>query len=152
MRLPADKKPDGVCCLSDLHCHREHSQNYLVQLKRNLTEHTTWPNTRRNKLRPSPKKYVLQRRIASPPFTLLTGAGCSKSAGIPLAGELVAEMNGKPKYALHLNPLSKDEKKDYTKCMAKLSKNHRKALLTPYLDNAKINWAHIAIATLIKAG
>jgi len=36
--------------------------------------------------------------------------------------------------------------------MAKLPKSRRKELLTPYLDNAKINWSHIAIASLIKAG
>ncbi|HMW72284.1 MAG TPA: SIR2 family protein, partial [Cellvibrionaceae bacterium] len=85
------------------------------------------------------------------PFTMLTGAGCSKSAGIPLADELVAEIHNKfgqeCKYKLDENQIM-----DYGACMGCLSKNERRDLLSPYLNNSKINWAHIAIASLMHSG
>lgn len=38
---------------------------------------------------------VKQAKDNGTPYTILTGAGCSQSAGIPLAGKLVTEMNSK---------------------------------------------------------
>ena len=87
------------------------------------------------------------------PFALLTGAGCSKSAGIPLAFELIKEINDPANpFHIHLDRLDEEQRKDYGQCMRKLPKNARKDLLQTYLDNAKINWAHIAIASMMKAG
>ena len=84
------------------------------------------------------------------PFALLTGAGCSKAAGIPLATELVTEIN--QKYAHEIQGLSEAEKQDYGQCMGKLPLNRRRELLDPYLREIKLNWAHIAIASLISTG
>ena len=87
------------------------------------------------------------------PFCLLTGAGCSLAAGIPLVSELIREMNDPHKeFAIHLKKLDDDQKKDYGQCMRKLSKNLRKDLLNPYLEKAKINWGNIAIASMMQAG
>ena len=83
-------------------------------------------------------------------FALMIGAGCSKAAGIPLASELIAEIN--ERYPAQVTRLSEEEKKDYGQCMGGLPLNQRRELLDPYLRDAKLNWAHIAIASLISAG
>lgn len=85
------------------------------------------------------------------PYSLLTGAGCSKSAGIPLAGELVAEIKDKYKQEIE-HRLGKDCDDDYGKCMSVLSSNEVKDIIQPYLDKAGVNWGHLAIAALMKAG
>ncbi|MBP8064439.1 MAG: hypothetical protein KAY38_05540 [Acinetobacter sp.] len=53
------------------------------------------------------------------PVIVFTGAGCSKSAGMPLASELINEMN--KKYKSNLKTLTDTEKKDYGLCMRKLT-------------------------------
>jgi NAD-dependent SIR2 family protein deacetylase/TPR repeat protein len=73
---------------------------------------------------------------------VLLGAGCSKSAGIPLAGELMQEITrefgpipaGLTGYAEYMNFVAPGE---------------RRKLLSKYIDEARINWAHIALAQLI---
>ena len=40
----------------------------------------------------------------------------------------------------------------YAACMAQLLRGERRALISRYIDKAKINWAHIAIAQLMKCG
>jgi tetratricopeptide (TPR) repeat protein len=80
----------------------------------------------------------------------LTGAGCSLTAGIPLAAQLVEEI--KKKYPDEIKRLVKPEQQDdYGCCMGALALGERKELLEPYLREAKINWAHIALASLIRA-
>jgi tetratricopeptide (TPR) repeat protein len=81
--------------------------------------------------------------------TFLTGAGCSLTAGIPLAVQLVKEI--KDKYPDEIKRLVKPEQQDdYACCMgATLALGERKELLDPYLRSAKINWAHVALASLI---
>ena len=86
------------------------------------------------------------------PFALLTGAGCSISAGIPSANSLIKEINESPKFKNRLRSLKDEYCDDYGLCMRKLPKNMRKELLTPYLEQAKVNWAHIAIASMMKEG
>lgn len=92
-----------------------------------------------------------EKRESKKPFNLLTGAGCSKSAGIPLAGELIKEIHNKfgEECRLHLR---EDQMNDYGACMSCLPINDRRELLSKYLKNSKINWAHIAIASLMSAG
>jgi NAD-dependent SIR2 family protein deacetylase len=84
------------------------------------------------------------------PAIIFTGAGCSKSAGMPLAGELVTEIN--KKFKSNLKSLTDDEKKDYGLCMRKLTPNEQKKLIEKHISKAKINWAHIALASLLKNG
>lgn len=86
------------------------------------------------------------------PFALLTGAGCSKAAGIPLADELLNEINTTSKFEPALDGLSEEDRKNYGRVMARLVRAERKDLLMPYLEKAKVNWAHIAIAAMMGAG
>jgi tetratricopeptide (TPR) repeat protein/NAD-dependent SIR2 family protein deacetylase len=85
------------------------------------------------------------------PFAIVTGAGCSHSAGIPLAGDLVHEAA----------TLYRDECErligryrldDYGAVMGCLTLNERKQLLGRYLAGSKVNAAHLAIAALMKEG
>ncbi len=81
----------------------------------------------------------------------LTGAGCSLSAGIPLAKSLVEEINGK--YSREIcRKVPSDQRQDYGRCMGALTIDERKELLDPYFRKAKINWAHVALASLIHSG
>lgn len=86
------------------------------------------------------------------PFVFFTGAGCSLSAGIPLAGTLLKEIESTSGLRELTSGLSPEDRKDYGKCMARLSKSQRRKLLTRHIDAAKVNWAHIALACLMEAG
>ena len=79
--------------------------------------------------------------------TLLIGAGCSVSAGIPTANGFVKFIKDKyPSY------YERAVKKDYPSLMNELGENISKDLVSYFVDNAQLNWAHIAIAQLIHAG
>ena len=79
--------------------------------------------------------------------TLLIGAGCSVSAGIPTGAGFVKriETDFKSFY-------DQAGDKTYPACMAKLPQGKRRELVGNYVDKAQINWAHIAIAQLMKNG
>lgn len=81
------------------------------------------------------------------PYILLTGAGCSKSAGVPLAEKLVREMNDD--FDVQLSNLSKEDRSNYNKCMNALTHQERRQLLQDHIRKAKINWAHIGLASLM---
>jgi len=73
---------------------------------------------------------------------VLLGAGCSKSAGIPLAGELMQEI------AREFGPIPAGLT-GYAEYMNFVAPGERRKLLSKYIDEARINWAHIALAQLI---
>ncbi len=78
---------------------------------------------------------------------LLTGAGCSVQAGIPLARGFVEEIRNRfPSDYEHA------AQKTYPHCMAELSAADRHDLISDFIDQAKVNWAHISIAQLMKSG
>lgn len=77
---------------------------------------------------------------------VLIGAGCSKSAGIPLAGELMEQIESE------FAPLPPDLPKTYADYMNFVPPGDRRALLANHIDRARINWAHIALAQLIASG
>ena len=79
--------------------------------------------------------------------TLLIGAGCSVTAGIPTAKGFV-EIIEKD----YTRAFKRARTKTYAHCMAELSLGERRDLIADYVDKAKVNWAHIAIAQLMKAG
>ena len=86
---------------------------------------------------------------------VLMGAGCSVSAGIPSATGVVQEIKKHfPRaYARAEKVLKKDkEEVDYNTAMAELSPFQRKTLLNGFMDKAKakVNWAHLALAQLLK--
>ncbi|MEM8559667.1 MAG: hypothetical protein AAGG50_17745 [Bacteroidota bacterium] len=79
--------------------------------------------------------------------TLVVGAGCSKSAGIPLADEFctIIEKEYEPEF-------KRAKTRDYQQLMGALVPSERRALLAKHIDQARINWAHMGIAKLIKEG
>jgi len=79
--------------------------------------------------------------------TLLIGAGCSVKAGIPTANQFI-EIIRKEYPRAYARAL----KKTYPHVMAELSVAERHDLITEYINNAKLNWAHLAIAQLVKKG
>lgn len=81
------------------------------------------------------------------PAHFLIGAGCSISAGIPGAVDLVKRIH--KDYPAHCAELSSSNRNSYGACMALLSLNERRDLIKPYLENAKINWGTIALAQLL---
>jgi tetratricopeptide (TPR) repeat protein len=79
--------------------------------------------------------------------TLLVGAGCSVKAGIPTAAGFVEVIK-----ARYPKAYERAEEKTYPKCMAELMVAERRDLIAEYVDKAKINWAHICIASLMQNG
>ncbi len=82
--------------------------------------------------------------------TLLIGAGCSVKAGIPVAG-------GKGGFIEILkkrfeSSCNKPGVETYQECLKQLPVGMRRQILGEYIGKAKINWAHICIAQLIKNG
>jgi len=86
--------------------------------------------------------------------TVLIGAGCSFSGGIPLAGGIIDDIRGlfpqawqrAQKKAAECGQLSPN----YNLCMQALLPDQRRTLLKRYIDGSKINWAHIGLAQLLK--
>ena len=80
---------------------------------------------------------------------VLIGAGCSVSAGIPLGSGVVQEIQ--KKYA---QDYARAERRkmpvDYNTAMAEVSPKERRKLLNGIIGKAKVNWAHLALAQLLK--
>ncbi len=76
---------------------------------------------------------------------LLIGAGCSVTAGIPTAAGFVNIIKERWPVAYE-----RATPKDYPHCMAELSDGERRDLIAEKVEQAKVNWAHLAIAQLIK--
>jgi hypothetical protein len=85
-------------------------------------------------------------RDEGPDVALLIGAGCSGTAGIPLAARMVEEILSVEKYAKRCEGLPD---KSYPKVVAKLSPDEFRDLFGHYLDGAKLNLAHLCIAELL---
>ncbi len=79
--------------------------------------------------------------------TLLIGAGCSLTAGIPTAGGFVDIIRKERALAY-----DRAAEKTYAKCMAELLLSERRDLIARYVDKAQINWAHLCIGLLMQAG
>jgi tetratricopeptide (TPR) repeat protein len=88
------------------------------------------------------------------PFAFLTGAGCSKPAGIPTAPEIVAELCARPlgENIRHQIGNQAPTGKDYGAVMGALTVRQRKDYFTEILKDTKINFGHIALASMMKAG
>jgi len=79
-------------------------------------------------------------------IAVLLGAGASKSAGIPLADEFVAEIRRRfPEVVQGIEP-------KYAEYMARLAPADRVNLLREFIDRAKVNAAHLYLAHLVKQG
>lgn len=75
---------------------------------------------------------------------LLIGAGCSVTAGIPMADGMIDEI--KKEYSAETEHLYV---KTYSNYMAKLTPIERRKLINKYVKDSKINWAHIGMAHLM---
>ena len=95
-------------------------------------------------------EFMHKAKSNNKPFVFFTGAGCSVSAGIPLAAKLIDEMH--QRFPTELKVLSADDRTNYGKCMAQIGRDDRRQFLKSYIGDSKINWAHIALACLLKAG
>ncbi len=92
--------------------------------------------------------YELQRRQRDGVrCALLIGAGCSYQAGIPLAQGFVDRIAQD-----YPREYARAPEKTYPACMAELARSDRHSLVCEYVDKAKINWAHISIAQLMRRG
>ncbi len=87
------------------------------------------------------------RKRAKQACSLLIGAGCSLSAGIPLANGFVNRIEKD-----HNAAYRRAKTKTYPAVMAELGDGYRRDLVADAIDKAHINWAHIAIAQLMKHG
>jgi NAD-dependent SIR2 family protein deacetylase len=81
---------------------------------------------------------------------VLIGAGCSKSAGIPLASGLVQEIKDRHPEAYQRASRKRGDAVGYNEAMGELSLMERRKLLGSHIDQARINWAHLALAQLLK--
>lgn len=79
--------------------------------------------------------------------SLLVGAGASLAAGIPTAAGFVETIRDR-----YPRAYARAAEKTYPQCMAQLLLTQRRALIGDFVDRARINWAHIGIALLMKAG
>lgn len=89
-------------------------------------------------------------RNAKDPSVVLIGAGCSKSAGIPLASELIREVS--QKFQAAYTSLPEADRQNYNKVMSELTIMERRNLLDHHIRAARINWAHLALAQLFATG
>lgn len=80
--------------------------------------------------------------------SFIIGAGASKSAGIPLASELINMIEDR--YGHCLRSLSDEDKRNYGRVMRCLSDQERQELIEPLLKNAKINWGHLCLARIMQ--
>ena len=90
---------------------------------------------------------LINGRESNRKCTLLVGAGCSSTAGIPLAAGFIKEIERRYKRAY-----SRASPKNYSNCMGQLPPGHRRDLIHWFVERAHVNEAHHAIALLMKAG
>jgi tetratricopeptide (TPR) repeat protein len=79
--------------------------------------------------------------------SLLIGAGCSAKAGIPTAAGFIKVIEER-----YPRAYERAQEKTYPRCMSELLLSERRDLISEYVDQAKINWAHVCIALLIQSG
>jgi tetratricopeptide (TPR) repeat protein len=85
--------------------------------------------------------------------SVLVGAGCSKSAGIPLASEMIDIIKKKCADAYgRAERRATNKVPTYSECMNQLSNAEVHHLIRTYVDDARLNWAHLGLAQLVEAG
>lgn len=82
------------------------------------------------------------------------GAGCSVTAGIPQAKDIVSEIIKEYSDKPSVKRLEELDKKNYYQLMSALSANERREIFQKYVnsENVKINLAHIYLAQLLHEG
>lgn len=90
---------------------------------------------------------IIQAKRRNTACCLLVGAGCSASAGIPIANEVIELIRKE-----YRTRVDRAKCKTYSEYMAILTPAERRHLLGECIDNAPVNWAHMCIALLVKSG
>lgn len=85
---------------------------------------------------------------------IFLGAGCSVTAGIPQAKDIVIELLKEFSEKPAIERLDETNKKDYYQIMSALSANERREVFQKYVysEEVKINLAHIYLAQLLQEG
>jgi tetratricopeptide (TPR) repeat protein len=104
----------------------------------------TWPTARIERV----AEALRSAKQDSCPAALLLGAGLSASAGIPTARGMITAIREKYPAAYADCP----KKDSYAAVMAQLELRERRALIKGFIDEAKMNWGHIAVALIMRAG
>lgn len=78
---------------------------------------------------------------------LLVGAGCSVKADIPTAAGFVKVIEDR-----YPRAYERAREKTYPGCMSQLMQAERRDLIREYVDQAKINWAHLCMGLLMQSG
>ncbi|WP_075841681.1 SIR2 family protein [Clostridium perfringens] len=81
-------------------------------------------------------------------INFLVGAGCSVTAGIPLAKDLIDEIA--KKYPKEFDRVA--NKESYGECMTSITALERRNLIAKYVETSRINWANLMLAKLLKEG
>lgn len=94
---------------------------------------------------------MMRARERGSVFSCLAGAGCSLSAGVPLAPDLIQEtLSGfREDCERHIGAARLN---DYGAVMSCLTFNERRYILEKYLSAAKVNASNLALAVLMKQG
>ena len=77
------------------------------------------------------------------------GAGASVSAGIPLASGIMNFLENNEPYKTQIDGCTKRSYSEYMNC---LSHGERKQLINKYVEQAKINMAHLYLGALVDCG
>ena len=81
------------------------------------------------------------------PCSVLIGAGCSVTAGIPLARNIEKRIKED-----HESAYDRAEKKTYPYLMGELDTGPRYDLIAEYVEKSKLNWAHLLLGYLVDQG
>jgi NAD-dependent SIR2 family protein deacetylase/cytochrome c-type biogenesis protein CcmH/NrfG len=80
--------------------------------------------------------------------SFVIGAGASISAGIPSANGLIKLIE--QEFPHIYNKLNETDRKSYGRVMSQLFQADIEKLIVPLLTKARMNWGHIALATLLR--
>lgn len=86
------------------------------------------------------------------PYHILIGAGCSVTAGIPQASDMIKEILEKKCSLPRLRNFNDTDKKSYGNVMGCLPGDDRKDYINECIRKGGLNWGHIALIQLLKKG
>ncbi len=90
---------------------------------------------------------VRSGRAARRPILLLMGAGCSASAGVPLAADIVERIR-----VSHPRAYQRADPKTYPSVLGQLMSGERRSLIREVTQAARVGWGHLAVAEMIRVG